>query len=225
MLGKAYRLLAFVSLACVLAGGGLVAFLFASGRLNADRVEQVASILRGEARQPPASQPASAPASAPAAAVTSAEELRRQRRDQAMQRALLERTNRDLAAQKELLDQATAELIAQTEQLERRKRDWLAEQDRRRDALRDEGFERELKFVSKLPAKLGKDHLIKTWNKSKPDAVRLLSSLTPSAAQRLLEQMKTIEEQQILHELLEQLRNQDAAPSVAGTGKAPDAAP
>ncbi|MFN0137743.1 MAG: hypothetical protein ACKVS9_16685 [Phycisphaerae bacterium] len=223
MFRKLYGALAFVSLAAMLAAGGLGAYLYGTGKLDGGKVEQIAAVLRGEpTSQPVTSQPTSQTASAPITltAAKSADELRAKHREDQLRRALLERANRDLTAQKQLLDQATQELIARTENFETQKKSWTEEQQKLRDQVRDAGFEAELKYVAKLPARQAKDHLIKTWQKSKPDAVRMLAALNPSAGQRILEQLKTPEEQQILHELLEQLRNQDVEPRTAGTGKA-----
>lgn len=227
MIGRLYGILAFVSLAAMLAVGGLAGYLFATGKLDGKRMEQIAGVLRGEDDDKAAtSQPTSSPTSGPttANAVRSADELRAKHREEQMRRALTERATRDLAAQKQLLDAATHELITRTEQFDREKKAWTGEQQKMRDEVRDEGFERELKYVSKLSPRQAKDHLVKTWQKSKADAVRMLAALNPSAGQRILEQLKSAEEQQILHELLEQLRNQDVDVRATGQGKATAAA-
>ena len=136
--------------------------------------------------RPPSSQPSSQPASQPTSEPTqkttrSADELRQQRRDEQIRRAVLERTNRDLAAQKDLLSQAMQELLTREETFESQRKTWKEEQLRLRDSARDEGFEQELKFVAKLSPKQGKDHLVKTWKKQRADAVRLVSALPTSA--------------------------------------------
>jgi hypothetical protein len=220
---KIYSLLAFVSLIAVLAGGGLAGYLGLTGKLGGDRLERIAAVLRGEP-EAPASQPAvepaaSQPASQPAhKSARSAEELRQQRRDEQFRRAVLERAGRDVAAQKDLLAQAMQELISREESFEAGRKAWKEEQARLRDTNRDEGFEQELKFVAKLAPKAARDHLIKTWNKQKADAVRLISALPPSAGQRILDQLKTPEELAILHELLEQIRNSGAEAPAASSG-------
>src|SRR5262245_8701612 len=143
MLRKVYGILAFVSLAAVLAGGGLAAYLFGAGKLNGTRVERIASVLRGEldavpATSQPASQPASQPTSQPHKMARSADELRQQRRDEQLRRAVLERASRDVAAQRDLLSQATAELVSREEAFDAKKKSWKEEQSRLRDSTRDE---------------------------------------------------------------------------------------
>lgn len=219
MIRRLYSLLSFVGLVSLLAAGGMAGYLAWTGALTRERVHAIVGILRGEsdlaasqsASQPASSQPASQPASKSA---RSADELREQRRAEQQRRAVLERAERDVAAQRELLRQAMQELLVREERFETSRKTWKHEQERLRDVARDEGFERELKYVAKLPARQAKDHLVKTWNKQRADAVRLMNALPASAGQRILEQLKTPEELTILHELLEQVRMSGAeAPS------------
>lgn len=223
MLKRLYSLFGMLSIAVVLAGGGLAGYLFGTGKLNAERIEAIAAVLRGEAgtaASQPVSQAAdSQPASQPGVkSARSADELRQQRRDDRLRRAISERSTRDIAAQKELLGQAMQELVAREESFESSKKAWKEEQAKLRDVNRDEGFEQELKYVAKLAPKTAKDHLIKTWNKQRADAVRLIVALPQSAGQRILDQFKTPEEMLILHELLEQVRNSGADAPIAAPG-------
>ncbi len=224
MLSKLYNLLAAVSLATLLAGGGFVGLLAANGTL-ADRAAQLAQLLSGETddataadAQGATSQPASQPAEGRA---RSAEELRQQRLAEQMTRALAERAQRDLAAQRELLERALQHLITEEEQFDQSREAWLAQQDRLRNQNRDEGFEREVKLVTKLAPAQAKEHLVRTWQKHPADAVRLIKALSPSQAQRIFDQMRSAEELQLLHELLEQLRNQDIDELAPASGKTP----
>jgi len=221
---KLYALVAFFSLALVLALGGLSGYLLGTGKLSGERMDAIAAILRGETREAApvaASQPASSQAVAGRA--PTADELRLQRRQEHLRRAVLEGATRDLAAQRDLLDRATAELMSREEQFDRSKEEWAREQVRMQEAGRDEGFERELKYVSSLAPRQAKDHLVKTWTKRNADGVRMLAALDPSKGKRILEQLKTPQELQVLHELLEQLRTQEnekspAAPRTAASG-------
>ncbi len=223
MIRKLYGILAFVSLAAVLAGSGLAAYLFGAGKLNGTRVDRIAGVLRGEFDAlPAASRPASQPTSAPATQRSrSVEELRQQRRDDRVQRALLERTRRDVAAQRDLLDQTVQDVIARSDKLDQDRKAWKSERERLSNTARDEGFEREVKYLAKLKPALAKEHLVKTWNKQKADALRLFSALNESAGKKILEEMKSVEERQIMSELLEQLRNQGADPLAPRSGTTP----
>ena len=211
MIKKLYSLFAFLSLVVVLAGGGLGGYLFATGKLTPERIDQMAAIVRGETESTdgvtddtqvvkPDQGELGDVAQGP-----SAEELRRRQREDQIIRAMGERAYRDRQSQRQLLDQAMQHLLTTQEQFERDKKRWQDEQDLRRAETRDEGFEKELKVVMKLSPTLAKEHLILKWKESQSDAVRLMNALPDSTIKRILGQMKSPEEIQITHELLEQL--------------------
>ncbi len=223
VLGKLYHSLAILSIAIVLAGGGLLGLLYGSGRLTAERVETIAKVLRGEADETEVGRVAEvggAPSEAePGNRSPSAEELRQQRREEQLRRALSERAYRDRIAQRQLLAQALQHLITEQEQFESEQARARAELKQRQAEALDEGFAKELKIVSKLSAKLAKEHIILKWRESPPDAVRLLNALSESASKRILGQMKTPEEIQIMHELLERLSEEKVDQLEPGSGK------
>lgn len=232
MIRKLYHLLAILGIACTLGGGALVGTLVATGQLNAQRVDAIASILRGESPAAPASQPAaSAPARVepgPAAArAPSADEIARHQRETQLRRLALDRASADLRAQQELLGQAMHELIMRGEQFDQKRTDWLAQREKLMDESRDSGFAREVELLSNLAPKQAKEHLVRTWRKNKADAVRIMNALSTSKAKALLSQLKTPEETEVLHELMEQLRTQDvtALAPEAGTASDDDSSP
>ena len=213
MFGKLYHTAAVVSIAIVLAGGALLGLMYGTGKLTAEQVEAIAAVLRSDPNQPADTPEAEAAAEAsdvePTGKATSAEEIRQQRRDAQLRRALDERATRDRIAQRQLLEQAIQHLLTAEERFEQNQKQWEQERKRRRGAARDEGFEKELRIVSKLSPKLAKEHIIRKWKQSPDDAVRMLNALPESTSKRILGQMKTPEEIQITHELLERLSKED----------------
>lgn len=213
MFGKLYHTAAVVSIAIVLAGGALLGLMYGTGKLTAEQVEAIAAVLRSDPNQPAETPEAEAAEEAsdvePTGKATSAEEIRQQRRDAQLRRALDERATRDRIAQRQLLEQAIQHLLTAEERFERNQKQWEQERKRRRGAARDEGFEKELRIVSKLSPKLAKEHIIRKWKQSPDDAVRMLNALPESTSKRILGQMKTPEEIQITHELLERLSKED----------------
>jgi hypothetical protein len=211
--GKLYHTAAIVSIAIVLAGGALLGLMYGTGKLTAEQVGAVAAILRGESSQPAETPDAEAAGEAsdaePTAKAASAEEIRQQRRGAQLRRALDERAARDRIAQRQLLEQAMQHLLTAEERFEEDKKQWELELEQRRGAARDEGFEKELRIVAKLSPKLAKEHIIQKWKESPDDAVRMLNALPESTSKRILGQMKTPEEVQITHELLERLSKED----------------
>ena len=213
MFGKLYHTAAVVSIAIVLAGGALLGLMYGTGKLTAEQVEAIAAVLRSDPNQPAETPEAEAAEEAsdvePTGKATSAEEIRQQRRDAQLRRALDERATRDRIAQRQLLEQAMQHLLTAEERFEQNQKQWEQERKRRRGAARDEGFEKELRIVSKLSPKLAKEHIIRKWKQSPDDAVRMLNALPESTSKRILGQMKTPEEIQITHELLERLSKED----------------
>ena len=223
MLGKLYQALAIAAIAVLLAVGGLVGTLIMTGRLGAEQANAIAAVLRGELKQPDADAEAettvaegatSQPADDPSGRSASAEELRRQRRQEQLRRAQLHRIERDLIAQRELLASTLQDLITKEERFAAEQKVAEEEIDRRRAVVRDEGFEREIQYVSSISPQLAKEHLVRTYKTSPPDAVRLLNALPASKGKRILGQLKSPEEMAILHELLRQLGREE----VPGSG-------
>lgn len=225
MIHRLYQLAAIAGIAVLLALGGFAGYLTATGRLTIERMERVAAVLRGADEKAAldalgavadaaATQPAVEPGRGPSAA-----ELRRVRLEEHMQRATLERAAADLQARQALLNQSMQHLIQLQEEFGKEKAAWLAQKKKLTDVAHDDGFQRELAYVAKLQPKYAKEHVIRTWQKQKADAVRLFMALEPAKGQRILEQLKTPEEMQIMHELLEQLRAADVDHYVTGSGR------
>jgi hypothetical protein len=209
--GKLYHTLAIVSTAIVLAGGALLGVMYGTGKLDGERIEAIAAVLRAdpnEAGDAEALDPGDVATASDETATP--EELRQRKQEAQLRRALDERAACDRIAQQRLLEQAMQRLVMAEEKLERDKQDWKKQLERRRGATRDEGFAKELSIIAGLSPKIAKDHIIRKWQESPADAVRVLNALPESKSKRILGQMKTAEELRITHELLEQLSSDDA---------------
>lgn len=223
MISKIFNLLAVISIATVLALGGMAGFLFGSGRLNQPRIEKIAAVLRGELDDDTDS-PEAAATTQPAEADDgvggrrSAEAIKFARYDDERRRAILERAEADVRAQRDLLNQALQNLVNSQESLDRDKEEWQKRRKKLSQEQQDKGFLKELEYLKRLSASQAKMHVIQTWKKHRADAVRLFNALKPKDGQRILDEFETPEELQIMHELLEQLRNQDMGdpPSTSG---------
>lgn len=218
MFGKLYHTVAIVSTAIVLAGGALLGVMFGTGKLDGEQVEAIAAVLRQDPDE--AEQPADSADSAdsdvsetpePSGRAASAEEIRQQRQDAQVRRALDDRATADLVAQQRLLEQTLQHLLMAEERFGRDKQQWEQELERRRGAARDEGFAKELSLVAGLSPAIAKDHIIRKWKESPADTVRLINALPEAKSKRILGQMKTPEELKVTHELLERLSQDDAS--------------
>jgi hypothetical protein len=230
MLAKLYNGLAILAIATTLAVGAFVGLSFGSGRLTGERIETIAAVLRGEyddaAGDAATTQPVERDGAVRPSGTRSAEQVRQALVSGQLRRAALERAARDVAARQELLDHAMQHLLSRQEKFEQDRSAWTEQRRKETEALRDVGFQQELRLVGRLSPKLAKEHVIRSWQKHKADAVRLLRALNESKGQRILEQFKTPEEIDIMHQLLEQLRlqgtNELAAGSGTTSGDAPD---
>lgn len=228
-MAKLYNMIAMAAVATMLAGAGFSAYLFGSGRLNAARLDTMAAVMRGEYDdEDPAPDEQTAATDAELEdhespeqprAGRSADEIRRAQQQDRQRRAALERAAEDALARQRLAEQALQHLMTVQEEFEQAKQAWSLERDKLHDDALDKGFQREIDIVSKLPPKQAKEHLLLTWHKHKADAVRLFMKLSTTTGRAILEQCKSPEEIQVMHELLEQIRLQDIDTYVPASGK------
>lgn len=235
MVSKLLTAIAIVSVATVLSVGGFTGFLVGSGRLNGPRVDLIASVLRGELDhwQPDAESATSQPAAAsqPATEPVPAErgEMSDAKGHTTLEMLRLDRERSDVDARRRLLDQVLKDVVVREEQLEKKQKDLTELKEKSTAAANDEGFQKELDYVSSLKPALAKEHLVRVWKQSKADAVRLMVNIDEGRGKRVLEQFKTPEEFQIMTDLLEQIRNQGvtayAGKSGTTNGQSPTSSP
>lgn len=209
MLQKLYGALAIFAIATMLASSGLGGYLVLTGKLNADRVDLMAKVLRGEFDSQPADEsdtdtideqpiPEKTVADDPKA-------LSQQRRDDQVRRALVERAKREMEAQHELVQHTMKELVTRTEQLDAA-RDKFEEQKRRfTGEAQDEGFRVLVEQVAGMRADQGKNFIMNQWSKDPARTVAVIKALKNRDKKQIFEKMKTPEEERVLFELLEQL--------------------
>jgi flagellar motility protein MotE (MotC chaperone) len=203
MIARLYSALAVFCVATFLAVSGFVGFLLGSGRLDRQKIELIAAVLRGEPITAPP-QSTSQPTAEGQLQTGHTVPAGRQRED--LRYHLICRAQEDLKAQKRLLDQAMQHLLSEQDQFARQKEQWQQQQQRLTSQVKEAGTEREVEVVAGLAPKLAKEHIIRLWNRNKADAVALVMQLDVNKTRRILAQMKTPEEQKIMSELLEQLR-------------------
>ncbi len=211
-MSKLFDAVAVLSLSLLLSSGGMAGYLYFNGRLTSERIEQIAAILRGEtlgapvpASQPAASQPTSQPAAEESHAPT-ADELHAARRHEYLESLRLERARRDLEAQQRLVQHALQKLISEQEAFSQSKEEYESQRDAAQKTAQDEGFAKELEYVTGLSPKLAKEHILRSWQKEPADTVRLFLRIDAGRGKRILEQFKSPDELKVMHELLERVR-------------------
>ncbi len=213
MFGKLYKLLAAIALAIVLAAGGFAGYLFGTGKLSGARVDTIAAVLRGELDQPRDAEPttdleAEMDQLRTAPRASTAEEVEALRKREHLESLRLERAERDLEAQRRLLDQVLQTIVAEQEQLAEKEQRFAAQREERLAAVQDEGFQKELEYVTGLNPRQAKEYVTSVWKKQPADVVRLFQEIDTGRGRRILEQFKTPEELQIMTDLLERIRLQ-----------------
>ena len=157
MIGKLWSAVAVLAVATLLASGGFVGYLFGVGRLNAARVQKIAAVLRGEADTPTPAK--SAEGQTPVAGAESAatqparpagEEVQARSEREELVSLRLERAQADLEAQRHLLDQMLQHVVQEQERLKEERTAFTAQQKKLTHAALDEGFQKELEYVSGL---------------------------------------------------------------------------
>ncbi|MCG3126160.1 MAG: hypothetical protein CHACPFDD_00990 [Phycisphaerae bacterium] len=221
MLSKVYHISAIGSIAVTIGVLGFAGYLFGVGRLNGERIEQIAAVLRGEGGGSATSQPASQPVltveQVDEQRAQAVDELRKARRDEQIRRAVLERAAQEVNARQALLDRSLHQLVTLGEQFERDRASWREQQSKLAAKSQEGGFVKELEYVNALDPKQAKEHIVRAWRKSKADVVRLFMALETDKGTSILRQLKDGPELEILHELLEQLRIQDVDKFAAQT--------
>jgi hypothetical protein len=231
MLSKLYNLVAIPSIALLLAGSGFLGYLGYSGKLTGERLEEIAAVLRAGKDDKAADAAddgadASGNAAQTGGGAQSADAIREARRQSQLRRAVLERAASDASARKALVDQSLQHLVTLQERFEIQKAEWVRQKAALAAEARDRGFKKELEYLEKLPPKQAKEHVLRSWEKHKADAVRLFMAMAPRTGQRILEELKSPKELEVLHELLEQLRLADVDQFAAESRKNPrDAQP
>lgn len=209
---RIYHLLALTALVAVFALAGFAGFLFTTGRLNAERVDQIAMVLRGQFPKPvtaaPASQPATQPA-APAVQPSRAEIARLQAQKEYYELAG-ERLRAEAEQRRTLNQRIQLDITHQSEQAEARRQE--EEKGKPRPSAlptpaQNEAMAKELEVFSTMDPKLARDLLMK---RKEPDAIQLFMQLEPNRVKKIVDACKTEEERNWVGRILSQLHNMDS---------------
>ena len=202
---RLYHMLALLAMVNLFAVGGFIGYLFASGRLNAERVEQVAMVLRGEF--PETEVAATQPAESEVMPEASQAEIARLQDKKEYYELLAERHKREMDDRMVLGKFVHLEVTRDLDELERQKK-LLAEQKR---ALEEQsaqaGFEKELELFGKMDATMAKDLL---RNRKDADVVRLLSHMDVNRAKKIIDACKKKEDDKLwIGRIVEQIPKLD----------------
>jgi len=205
MLKKLYHILALMALVNLFALAGLIGYLFSSGRLNAERIDQIGEVLRGEYPVPEVAS--TQPAEEQTAPQRSRQEIAAARERRERLQLASERLKRE-SADRETLDQSVQlQVLRQLEEIERREQRLANQKTAFVTQKEQEGFVKALEIYSSMDPKLAKD-LLKSREKD-ADVVRLLTRMEPSRCKKIVNACKSPEEKFWIGRILIQLEKQN----------------
>lgn len=204
MLKRLYHVVAWLALANLFATGGLLAFLFGSGRLNSERVDQIAVVLRGEfpKPQPPASQPV-VQQEKPR---TSKEELAQLESRRQLYTLISERHQREIDDRNKLNQVIQLDVNRQLEQIKSKEQEFRKTKEQNEQVFEQSGFQQALDMYSEMEPKLAKDVLIK---KKDADVVRVFVKMESGKRKKIVNTCKTPEEKDWIGRILSQIGRLD----------------
>ncbi len=198
---RLYHTLALLALVNLFAVGGLVGFLFASGRLNAERLEQMAVVLRGEF--PETEVAASQPAGPEAPPEASGAEIARLQAKKEYYELLAQRHKREIEDRQALGREIQLETMRLLEKIEEKERTFKQEQKEMLNESRQLGFERQLEILSKIDPKMAKEQL-KNHTKE-ADTVQLLMQMDANRVSKIVNACDSEDEKLWIGRILNQL--------------------
>ncbi len=204
MLKRLYHLLALLALANLFAVAGLVLFLVSTGRLNAERAEQIAEVLRGE--YPERELADSGPVEPEAPPEASQTEIARSQARKEFINLVASRHIREMKDRRKLNNTIQLETRRLLEEIEATKQAFRDQHKQVIAAEEQAGFERQLTFLSKADPRKAMD-LLKTQMKE-PDVVRLLMEMDENRASKIVNACKTADELVWIGRLLNQIGKQ-----------------
>lgn len=206
MMKRVYTILALLAMINLFALAGLVGFLFATGRLDEERVGQMAQVLRGEY---PASQPiaASQPTTQVASPQRAGQEIAAgQARREALQ-LQSERLEQESAQRKSLGESLEVRVLRRLEEIQKRNETFEKQKKALQQQTEQEGFTQALEVYSGMEPKLAKD-LLRSKEKD-ADVVHLLTNMDSNRRNKIANACKTAEEKLWIGRILDQIQAQD----------------
>jgi flagellar motility protein MotE (MotC chaperone) len=201
---RLYHILALMALVNLFAVLGFVGFLVASGRLDAERAEQIAKVLRGEWPQPVGDAPATQPAAPAPPPQPSQAEIARAQAQREYYALLADRHQQELDQRSALNSQLQLDVTRKLEELEAKRKAFEEERQRTFQQAEMVGFARELEMFEKMDAKKSKELLM---GRKDPDVVQLLMKMESNRARKILDACKTEAELAWAGRILTQIHN------------------
>lgn len=201
MFKRLYHILALLAMINLFTVAGLVGFLITTGRLNAERADQIGAVLRGE--WPESTAPTTQPAAASAAPEASGAEIARLQARKQYYDLLAERHKREIEDRQTLGKEIQLETIRLLDLIERKEKAFKEQKQQLQQESAQIGQERQLEVFSKIEPEQAKQ-LLRSQMKE-PDAVRLMLQMDASRVSKIVNACETPEEKLWIGRILNQI--------------------
>lgn len=205
---RLYHMFALLAIINLFAVGGLVAFLFATGKLNAERVDQVAMVLRGEF--PEIEAPTTQPAIVEAPPQRSGEEIARVQAQKEFYALISDRHKRESEDRRALNQGIQLRVQRQLEEIERKQEAFREQRKEISEQAQQDGFQQALEMYSSMDPKLAKD-LLKTSKEA--DVVQLLMTMDENRRKKIINACKANEDRLWVGRILNQIQQLNHEPA------------
>jgi hypothetical protein len=207
MIKRFYNLLALLAIINLFAMGGFVGYLFASDRLNTERVEQMAKVLRGEwpAEQGVETQPIE-DATPPA---QSREEIARNKSQERFWTLVADRQQREMLDRRAVNQRIQMDVIRQLEEIEEREQRFKEQLTKVQEKTEQEGFAEALQMYSTMTPKLARDVLM---TKKEADVVQLFMKMDEMSRKKIANTCKDPAQRAWLARILGEIQRLNPAP-------------
>jgi len=205
ILKQFYNAIALLAILNLLVVSGFFVGLVGSGRLNAERLDKIAAVLRGEQLEPPQeikeTATTTAPASQPTVVIT---DYKSELLDQQLKSEEIQRQRRALQDLLYSVNEAQRLVLKEREELKKEQQAFMDKVKQEQQAIQKEGFSKTLKMYSDMAAKLAKEHFMQL---EIDDVARYLDKMSPRASKKIINEFKTEEEQARIREILKKINN------------------
>jgi len=203
---QAFHIVALLAILHLAGLAGLGAYMLASGRLDAEKVEKIAAIMRGEDLEGEAKVATSQPVATPVLAVAARDKIAARQTTDEVKRLIGERLLREAADRNALANAAMLKVTRQLEGLAKERAEFAASRKLAVRADQETGQQAELAILSSLSEKPARDLLMA---KPMPDAVRILMKMKKRSAAAIIEACKTEAEKAWAVQVLQEIAGQD----------------
>lgn len=202
MLKKLYHGLALLAMINFFAIVGLVGYMFASGKLTEERMNQIGEVLRGEYPEPEVA--ATQPVEVVATPKRSREEIAAIQAQREFYELVGERLQREIADRSVLNESIQLEVLRRLEEIEKKNEQFEQQREAFQEETEQEGFTQALEMYSSMDPKLAKDLL---RNKEKEaDVVRLFMAMDPNRRKKIVNSCKTQEDKVWIQRILDRIQ-------------------